>query len=293
MEIYCIDKSEMIISYSEKEERQLNQKSIATKGLELFNPKNWRIKPRLNGLTLDQFHYISEINAWIAKDFKHGTNLRLGLGCIIEPDVKIGNNATIGHRCIIKSDVKVGNNLVLGDEVLLASGTRFANRVNIERRSLTTGICYMGDNSQLRANSTLSKGWVVEADVFIGAGVMTSHSLRPWIGRTIEHQQDFSFVGRGAWLGSMSQYAADVRIAAGVVVGYHANVVKDLDTANGVYFNRPYPWATLQKVLRKGDELYYPIPKGYQQSYDLLKYFSKVEISKYLPQYKGSRSHRV
>ena len=64
-------------------------------------------------------------------------------------------------------------------------------------------------------------------------------------------------------------------------MGYGSHVVTDLDTPNGVYYNDPHPWATLQRVLEPGSRYYVDVPADYQP----LQFDAEL-LAKYLPHYR-------
>jgi hypothetical protein len=54
-----------------------------------------------------------------------------------------------------------------------------------------------------------------------------------------------------------------VSVAPGSIVGYGAQVVADLATPHGVYFNNPQSYATLQSVLEPDNPFYIEVPDDY------------------------------
>lgn len=229
-----------------------------------------------------QYIWIPEINLRMAADFKAKTDLRIGFNCSIGSQVFLGENSCLGHNCVIESDVVSQENLTLEENVTLASGTRLGKNVDLSRCVITTGLCYLGDNVKVRANSTISNSWIIESWAFFGAGIMTSHTQHVSHGRpALKNEQFLSRVGYGAIIGSGVQCGAGVNIGPGAVIGYNAFVRPGSNLeSHSIYFNRPHPWATIQKTLHQDDAWYLDVPKKYQTHY-----FSSELLKKYLPGY--------
>lgn len=209
----------------------------------------------------DAYEYHAPSGSWIAKDFVHGAGFEHGLQCIIEPDVVVGDDVRLGHR------------------VHLASGTRFGSDIEFADDCVTTGICILGDHVRVRTASCISKSVIVEDWAFVAAGTMSSHT------KNIDHarprapkRQLITRYGYGCVIGSRTNTSAGVTVAPGAIVGYGAHVVLDLDTPNGVYFNDPHPYATLQRVLEPDSPYYVEIPADYEPHQ-----FEPDLLAKYLP----------
>jgi len=95
---------------------------------------------------------------WVDSSFKHGENFKIGKGCVIESDVVVGDNVTIGNL------------------VLLKSGTRFGNNVIFADYCKTSGMCYVGNDVNVRTDTLIAKSLIVEDKVFIGGDFMPSHT---------------------------------------------------------------------------------------------------------------------
>ncbi len=163
-------------------------------------------------------------NSIISEDFQHGLNFTHGEFCIIDPDVIVGNDVKLGHY------------------VHLKSGTRFGNRVTFADYCCTTGLCYVGDDVNIRTRTTISKAVIVEPRVFIGGGVMTSHTKHvPHQRPGMVHEQFITRIGVGAIVGSGCTLMAGIDIGADVIVGYGSNIVGDL-LEPGIYIGNPAKW---------------------------------------------------
>ena len=211
------------------------------------------------------YQFDKRTGSWIANDFKKGKDFQHGLNCIIEPDVVVGDDVRLGHY------------------VHLKSGTRILNDVEIADHCMTTGISFIGNHVLIRTGSCISKSLIIDDWAFIAAGIMSSHTKNVYHGRPkMEKRQYVTRIGYGSIIGSSSNLLAGITIAPGAIVGYQANVVGSLDQPNGIYINKPNPWATLQRVIDPDDPWYIEVPEDY-----IPHQFEQALLDKYLPFYKG------
>jgi len=196
---------------------------------------------------------------YIADDFKCGKNFRIGKQCVIEPDVVVGDNVKLGHF------------------VTLKSGTRFGNDVKFSDYCKTTGLCYLGNNVDVRTGACISRSVIIEDCVFVGPGIMTNHTkhvahMRP----KVEKRQLITRIGYGAIVGSRASLTAGVNIGDNVILGANCGVYKDI-LEPGIYVGDP-----AKKMKDLPEEYYVEKSKGY------IEYsFSTELLEKYLPDYKG------
>lgn len=213
----------------------------------------------------DLYYHDEKTGSWIANEFQHGSNFRHGLNCILEPDVVVGDDVVLGHN------------------VHLKAGTRVFSDVEIADHCMTTGISIIGNHVRIRTGSCISKSVILNDWVFVAAGIMSSHTKNVYHGRPgMEKRQYVTHVGYGAIIGSRTNLMAGIKVAPGSIVGYEANVAGDLMDSHGIYFNRPHPWATLQRILEPDDPWYIEVPKDY-----VPYFFDDDLLKKYLPFYKG------
>jgi len=196
----------------------------------------------------------------IASDFKHGESLKIGKFCVIEPDVVVGDNVKIGHHCTLKS------------------GTRFGDNIDFADYCKTTGICYVGNDVNIRTGSCISKSVIVEDKVFIGAGVMSSHTKHVYHHRPdVPKRQFITRIGYGSIIGSSVNLSAGVRIADNTIIGYGSLVMKDV-LEPAIYVGNP-----LRKLAEIPPEYYIEKPADYEEHM-----FPPKKLIKYLPYYSRS-----
>jgi acetyltransferase-like isoleucine patch superfamily enzyme len=194
----------------------------------------------------DAYEHHAPSGSFIAGDFVHGANFEHGLQCIIDPDVVVGDDVKLGHR------------------VHLTSGTRVLSDVEIADDCVTTGVCLIGNHVRVRTGSCISKSVIVDDWVFVAAGIMSSHT------KNIDHarprapkRQLITRYGYGSVIGSRTNTSAGITVAPGAIVGYGSHVVVDLEVQNGVYYNDPHPYATLQRTLEPSSPYFVEIPLDY------------------------------
>lgn len=193
----------------------------------------------------------------IDNSFKHGKKLKMGDFCIIEPDVVVGDNVKIGHHCTLKS------------------GTRFGNNIDFADYCKTTGLCYVGNDVNIRTGSCISKSVIVEDKAFIGAGVMSSHTKNVYHHRPkMPKRQLITRIGYGSIIGSSVNLSAGIRIADNTIIGYGSMVTKDV-LEPAIYVGSP-----LRRLADIPPEYYIEKPVDYEE-YE----FDAIILEKYLPYY--------
>ena len=196
---------------------------------------------------------------------------------VIDKSFKHGKNFKIGAFVVIEADVIVGDNVSLGNHVLLKSGTRFGNNVIFADYCKTTGICYVGNDVNVRTGSCISKSVIVEDKAFIAGDLMSSHTKHLYHHRPdIPKRQLITRIGYGAIIGSRVCLSAGVSICDYAVVGYGSLVTKDI-TEPMVYVGSP---AKKLNYLPRG--YWFPKPKDYKEHE-----FPEKMLRKYLPYYRG------
>jgi acetyltransferase-like isoleucine patch superfamily enzyme len=204
--------------------------------------------------------YLEKISgSWYPHDFAPGLNFKHGLNCIIESDVQIGSNVTLGHRVLLKSGTRILDNVVLADDCC------------------TTGLCIIGNNAAIRTGSTISKGVIVNDWVFIGAGVMTSHTKNVYHGRpNMKPCQHVTQLGYGCIIGSRANLKAGVSVATGSIVAYGSNVMSDLTYAFSIYMGNPCARRT--RLVPPYEQWKIDVPDDY-----VPYMFTREQLEQYLP----------
>lgn len=120
--------------------------------------------------------------SYISPHAELGENVKIGIGCIIEPNVKIGDNTVIHHNVVIK------NGTVIGDQCQLNSGTIIGesgfNPYTLEDKSKKMikhfGGVHIGNNVNIGVNCSIHKGTIddtiIKDGVKINAMVHIAHN---------------------------------------------------------------------------------------------------------------------
>jgi len=189
----------------------------------------------------------------IADDFKHGKDFSCGENVVIEPDVIVGDKVKLGHQIVLKS------------------GTRFGSNINFADFCCTTGACIMGDDINVRTNTVISKGVIVEDKAYVGPGVMTNHTKHVTHSRPKAGSQLYvTRIGYGSIIGACVWIMAGVNIGDNVVVGGGVLIVKSV-IEPGIYVGIP------PRILRNLPPEY--VVPGKSREY----HFAPEIIDKYLP----------
>ncbi|AXS42710.1 DapH/DapD/GlmU-related protein [Breoghania sp. L-A4] len=121
----------------------------------------------------------------------------------VQDDVVIGAGARVGSMTLIHATARIG------------SGTTIGSHCNI-------CACVIGNNVSIQTGCHITRGVVVEDDVFIGPHVVTLNDKLKGGPLTFPH------IGKGAKIGGGSRILPGVRIGAGAVVGAGSVVVRDV-----------------------------------------------------------------
>jgi acetyltransferase-like isoleucine patch superfamily enzyme len=120
---------------------------------------------------------------FISQSVTHGSNIKIGKGCLIEDYSHIGNNCVIGEQCRIHRNVYIDNNVFIG------------NRVKIQN------------------NNSIYEGVTLEDGVFIGTNVTFINDRYP---RAI--LRNGNQVGRDDWTMGKIHVCYGASIGAGSVI---------------------------------------------------------------------------
>lgn len=172
---------------------------------------------------------------------KHGKNIEIDTGVILEGNVVLGDNIKIGAGSIIKNsiinnqshikeytiieNVKIGKNCIIGpfchlrNKTILNNATHIGNFVEIKdsiigKRSKIKHLSYIG-------NSEIGSG------VNIGAGSITCNYDGFKKSKTV--------IGDNVFIGSNTELIAPIKIAKNTTIAAGTTVIKNVDEACLVY----------------------------------------------------------
>lgn len=123
-----------------------------------------------------------ESNSHISKEAKIGKNVKVGVGCVIEPDVQIGDNTIIHHNVVVRSGTKIGNDCVIKSGTIIGeSGFNPSTQKDGTKKLLKHfGGVTIANDVHIGANCNIHKGsiedTILESRVKINAKVHIAHN---------------------------------------------------------------------------------------------------------------------
>lgn len=137
--------------------------------------------------------------------------LRIGDHCVIAPDARIGTGTRIGNFVLIRDGTVIGRDCVVG------------SYVDIE------GDAVIGDRVSLQSACYITRGVVVEDQVFLGPRVVTLNDKRMCHGRSaLRFVRAAPRVLRAARVGGGAILCPGVTVGENAVVASGAVVTKDV-----------------------------------------------------------------
>ena len=143
--------------------------------------------------------------------------VRIGAGCrlrswtVLYSGVELGAYCQTGHHVMVRENVVAGHHTVLGTGATCEFGTRLGNHVLLE------------------TNAYVTARMIVEDDVFIGPGVVTTNDrLMLWRRAGAGQQLAGPVLRRGCRIGGAAVLLPGVEIGPLAVVGAGAVVVSDV-----------------------------------------------------------------
>lgn len=131
---------------------------------------------------------------------KFGENVKLGHGVIIDEDCVVGNDTFIGHHVVLRSHTRIGNNCMIGHLVVCEGNATIGNRVTIHDQSHIT------------------KGAIIEDDVFIAPGLFGANTPK------IVHGRNFPLVLKPYKVKRAARIGMAVTILPGLIIGENSLV---------------------------------------------------------------------
>jgi UDP-2-acetamido-3-amino-2,3-dideoxy-glucuronate N-acetyltransferase len=131
----------------------------------------------------------------------------------VQDNVVIGHGSRVGSMTLIHADARIG------------SGTTIGSHCNI-------CACSIGDNVSIQTGCHITRGVVIEDDVFVGPGVVTLND------KLKGNPMIFPHIEKGAKIGGGSRILPGVRVGAGAIVGAGSVVTRDVP-AGAVVMGNP------------------------------------------------------
>lgn len=142
----------------------------------------------------------------------------LGQCGLIHPLVKFGKNVTLGHGVIIEEGCEIGDNTLIGHYCVLRPSTKIARDCKIGHFTVFEGDSIIGDRVLIHAQCHITKGVIIEDDVFIAPFFCGANTARIVHGRSYLLILDPYIIKRAA------RIAIDVLVLPGVIIGENVHV---------------------------------------------------------------------
>jgi acetyltransferase-like isoleucine patch superfamily enzyme len=152
---------------------------------------------------------------------------RIESTAIVEPGAVIGVGCYIGHYAVIRPGVVVGDRSHVRAHCFIAEGAT------------------IGKDTQIMQFSNICRGCIVEDEVFVGMGCMTTNTKKIAYRRPYKDIAEPPIIRRAARIGARVTILPGVEIGENAVVGAGSLVHKDLA---GGYIFVGTPVVLLKKV---------------------------------------------
>ena len=166
-----------------------------------------------------------------------GDGCQVGAGTVIHPHVTLNAGTVVGERCTLHSGARIGG-----------EGFRFVFLDGGHRKVPHVGVCRIGDDVEIGANTTVDRGSI--GDTTIGSGTKIDNLVQ--IGHNVQLGRHVlliaqvgisgsTVVGDGAVLGGQAGTNPHVTIGAGARVGGRSGVTADIAPGQTVSGNPARP----------------------------------------------------
>ena len=140
--------------------------------------------------------------------------------------LKIGSSCIIGANTVLYTGSTIGNNVMISDLSSVREGCEIDDQVIIGRGVQVLYECKIGKRTRVQDQAHLVGNLVIEEDVFIGMGAMTSNDNQVYLARfglaNLNLQgpviRRFAVIGTGATLLPGVEIGVGAMVAAGAVV---------------------------------------------------------------------------
>ena len=138
-------------------------------------------------------------------------------------------NLTRGENCVIARDVEVGEGTRIGNFVLIRDTTRIGQGCTIGSYVDIEGDVIIGNFVSLQSACYITRGVIIEDEVFCGPRIITMNDKRMVYRRTnLVFERSAPRILRGARVGGGSVLLPGVTVGENALVGAGSVVTKDV-----------------------------------------------------------------
>lgn len=145
-------------------------------------------------------------------------------------ELRIGRGSIIGANSVLYTGSQIGEDVLIGDLSSIREGCEIADDVVIGRSVMVLYNCKIGARSRIQDQAHIVGEMVIEEDVFIGMGVMTTNDNDVYLTRfgLAPAKMHAPIIRRLASVGAGSTILPGIEIGIGALVGAGAVVTKDV-----------------------------------------------------------------
>lgn len=152
----------------------------------------------------------------------------------------LGHNVVIKNGVIIEQDCEVGSDTFIGNYCILRAGTKIGSDCKIGHLTVFEENCQIGDRCLIQTQCYITKGVIIEDDVFIGSMFtggndrLMCHNRR----HILDYKETPFKIKRAARLGINVTVLPGVVIQENAVIGAGSVVTKDVPPFE-IWFGNP------------------------------------------------------
>ena len=140
----------------------------------------------------------------------------------------IGDGARILAAAVVFAGTRLGRGVIVGDQACVRERCELGDEVVIGRGSLVENDSVIGARTRVQANAYVTSYSVVEEDVFIAPGVVTTNDNAMGRGEGRLERMRGATIRRGARIGGGAVLLPGIEIGAEAFVGAGAVVLRDV-----------------------------------------------------------------
>ena len=148
----------------------------------------------------------------------------------------IGSGARIRQGTIIYGGSRIGSGLETGHNVVIREGNIIGENLRIWSNSVIDYDCVIGNNVKIHNQVYIAQFTLIEDDVFLGPGVITTNDIHPGCPDALECMHGPQ-IKRGAQIGSNCCILPRITIGEYSVVGAGSVVTRDIPAGMVAYGN--------------------------------------------------------